>query len=1508
MRNNTWLKAKGVLALTLAGLMLVSSAAPAAAKPTTVYANDRRAEIEKSLYNAEYYAKANEDVAVALNNDPEALYQHWLNYGKAEGRNASMVFNAKYYLEVNQDVAAVVGAENYTGAYEHFVTSGLLEGRESSPVFSVTYYLQANTDVANAFNNDYVMAAQHFNESAIAEGRSGSGNFDYTVYRACNTDVGELYGDYVQGYYIHYINHGRAEGRTGGLGVNNSGSTGGSGNTGGDTGNTGGSTGGSTEGIDTTAPSWRIFDANFYVERYPELATTVGTDATALYQYWMTEGIAKGQTASPVIVPAEYLELNADVAEVFGGDEAAALNHFLNYGITEGRTGSKEFDYSIYASCNTDVGGVFADDIVGYYFHYVKYGKAENRTAAVYIPEEETIITVEGPENGSAEIVLNGAGQMTEQTIYNEAGEVLSVNTVTYDNEGRLSRIQCKDENKKALGNVTFYWDDDENYLRQATVTATGGDVIAAIEVAAGATTYQLRNTGYRTVYVQAEQGYQKTYQYKPSGSLEYLSVYQRNENNQNLKYWRYKIDRLIEYSEYVYTDGVLTRVNEYNRENGRLTGYSLYEYYADGTRKAITNYTADGEFNGYSKYDEEGRQIAGSSISRSVTYNNGVEVLNYKTETVRAYNPSSIISCIRYDKNDNVIWTTEYEYDVNGKLMAEYRTTPDGTLDGWEKYEYYDSGVKKQVTEYYGEDTLVVVYRYKEDGTVESAEGYSYNSDRERTSYYEAEYNEAGKEVLNTYYDPVDTGTEKYHYIYEYDQYNQTSKQTKYNPDGTVLPMYLYEDGNRTEYYSYGYSEGVLYRIYHYKYNVYGDQITYAVYDANEELISSEEYEYNEYGDRISCIRYDENGEIDNHYGYEYDLYGRKTVQITYINGVESQRNVYTYDESGYCILDKVVKNGKVNSSTGYEYDAQGYKTKQITYDGNGKISSYIEYEYYANGRTKKQTYYNMYASEIMKNHVYEYYETGRTKSYYYYTNQYDSTAGKYVLKQYSVKKYDEVSGKVTIEEVYNSNDTLTSYYTFEYNDAGKEIGKTQYNTNGTILSEQTTEYYDNGKTKSKKTYQAGTKETGWLQSVYEYNEAGATTRNATYKEDGSVSAETLWEYHDNGKQKLYETYKDGGKETGWLSSRQEYNEAGKSTSVVFYSSDGVLSSEQTTEYYDNGNRKNNEYVSYKDGSISNVSLTEYYDNGNQKYSKSVSYKDGSVSSVSLTEYYDNGNLKLYQYYKDGDEETGWLNYFRECNEDGNETRYVSYSSDGVVSYETLTEYHENGNKKSQKRYKDGDEETGWLNYMYEYNEDGNTLRYVSYSAEETISYMDVYEYNEVGNETRHVHYNSAETISYVNVYEYPENGNKIKKYYRNGDEETGVLYELTEYNESGQEIKHVYYNSDGSINYTMIIEYHENGNEKLRKRYEDGDEKTGVPYAASEYNEAGESIKYVKYNSDGTVQYEREYYENGYQKSYTYYYYSSTGELNYYYVTLYDETGSSLGTTYYNPDGSER
>jgi len=99
-----------------------------------------------TVFDAEYYAQTYPDVAAVFGTDKDALYSHYATYGKAEGRSAvnplttptvtdtaaatdaDDKFDAVYYLLNNLDVLASIGSE-YNALYEHYVTSGKAEGR-----------------------------------------------------------------------------------------------------------------------------------------------------------------------------------------------------------------------------------------------------------------------------------------------------------------------------------------------------------------------------------------------------------------------------------------------------------------------------------------------------------------------------------------------------------------------------------------------------------------------------------------------------------------------------------------------------------------------------------------------------------------------------------------------------------------------------------------------------------------------------------------------------------------------------------------------------------------------------------------------------------------------------------------------------------------------------------------------------------------------------------------------------------------------------------------------------------------------------------------------------------------------------------------------------------------------------------------------------------------------------------------------------------------------------------
>ena len=99
---------------------------------------------DATLFDATYYAATYPDVAAVLGTDETALYNHYVSYGKAEGRfpNAASVpvvagpkqmadgtlFDAAYYAATYPDVAAVFGTDEAM-LYNHYVLCGKAEGR-----------------------------------------------------------------------------------------------------------------------------------------------------------------------------------------------------------------------------------------------------------------------------------------------------------------------------------------------------------------------------------------------------------------------------------------------------------------------------------------------------------------------------------------------------------------------------------------------------------------------------------------------------------------------------------------------------------------------------------------------------------------------------------------------------------------------------------------------------------------------------------------------------------------------------------------------------------------------------------------------------------------------------------------------------------------------------------------------------------------------------------------------------------------------------------------------------------------------------------------------------------------------------------------------------------------------------------------------------------------------------------------------------------------------------------
>ena len=103
---------------------------------------------------------------------------------------------------------------DYDALYNHFINNGLAEGRIASPVFNVKDYRELNPDLDKAFKDDLTKYLDHFESNGIEEGRIASMDFSVGYYKEKYPDLAAAFKDDYKSYFEHYITTGRKEGRT----------------------------------------------------------------------------------------------------------------------------------------------------------------------------------------------------------------------------------------------------------------------------------------------------------------------------------------------------------------------------------------------------------------------------------------------------------------------------------------------------------------------------------------------------------------------------------------------------------------------------------------------------------------------------------------------------------------------------------------------------------------------------------------------------------------------------------------------------------------------------------------------------------------------------------------------------------------------------------------------------------------------------------------------------------------------------------------------------------------------------------------------------------------------------------------------------------------------------------------------------------------------------------------------------------------------------------------------
>ncbi len=177
------------------------------------------------VYDYTYYRNAYADLRAAFGNDADKYFQHFIQCGMAEGRQASASFDVKTYKNNYADLRKAFGNNNVL-YYNHYLEYGKAEGRTASSastvyngvdyalVYDYEYYKKNYADLRAAFGDDPEKYLQHFIQCGMAEGRQASASFKVSAYKNRYADLRAAFGNNNVAYYLHYMKNGKAEGRT----------------------------------------------------------------------------------------------------------------------------------------------------------------------------------------------------------------------------------------------------------------------------------------------------------------------------------------------------------------------------------------------------------------------------------------------------------------------------------------------------------------------------------------------------------------------------------------------------------------------------------------------------------------------------------------------------------------------------------------------------------------------------------------------------------------------------------------------------------------------------------------------------------------------------------------------------------------------------------------------------------------------------------------------------------------------------------------------------------------------------------------------------------------------------------------------------------------------------------------------------------------------------------------------------------------------------------------------
>jgi len=389
---------------------------------------------------------------------------------------------------------------------------------------------------------------------------------------------------------------------------------------------------------------------------------------------------------------------------------------------------------------------------------------------------------------------------------------------------------------------------------------------------------------------------------------------------------------------------------------------------------------------------------------------------------------PKKISGYDEYDDERNFI-VLEYTQNKN-RLRASIYDGNEKTLKTTFKYEFYQNGNIRKVSEYNSDGKLIEVAEYDQNGNILRI----------------TEMNEDGTEITDVFHH---NGMPK-----RMSSYNSNGKLvsvTEFDENGNILrDTEMNEDGTKTVE----------------EYDQNGKTVKRSVYDNDGNVGIADEFHHNEMPKRMSVynsngklvgvIEFDENGNILRDTEMNED--GTKTVEEFDKNG-----NLVKFSEYG--------NDGKLSKIT--EYDQNGKVRKFSVYNGDENV--FVAYEFHDNGNSKIASLFNINGKLVIvpgnlrrstemhedgTKTVEEFDKNGKTVKRSVY-------GGEFVFVAYEFHDNGNPKGA----SVYNSNGKLVRIE--ERDENGNLVKFSEYGNDGKLS--KITEYDQNGKVRKISEYSKG-------------------------------------------------------------------------------------------------------------------------------------------------------------------------------------------------------------------------------------------------------------------------------------------------------------------------------------------------------------------------------------------------------------------------------------------------